>query len=44
MEVVNDLCYGLGGGIFSIDIDKVIVLVKDEFDIGMVNINGYFLV
>lgn len=44
MEVVNDFCYGLGGGIFSSDIDNVIDLVKNEFDIGMVNINGYLLV
>merc|ERR1711974_596070 len=36
MEVSNDSRYGLGGGIFSTDIDKAIALAKDEFDTGMV--------
>ncbi|WP_334049383.1 NAD-dependent succinate-semialdehyde dehydrogenase [Alteromonas gracilis] len=43
MEVANDSRYGLGGGIFSTDTDKAIALAKDEFDTGMVNINGYSL-
>ncbi|NKX18959.1 NAD-dependent succinate-semialdehyde dehydrogenase, partial [Alteromonadaceae bacterium A_SAG5] len=43
MEVANDSRYGLGGGIFSADTDKAISLAKDEFDTGMVNINGYSL-
>lgn len=43
MEVANDSRYGLGGGIFSNDTDKAISLAKDEFDTGMVNINGYSL-
>ena len=43
MEVANDSRYGLGGGIFSTDTDKAVELAKDEFDTGMVNINGYSL-
>ena len=43
MEVANDSRYGLGGGIFSTDTDKAVKLAKDEFDTGMVNINGYSL-
>lgn len=43
MEIANDSRYGLGGGIFSTDTDKAIELAKNEFDTGMVNINGYSL-
>lgn len=43
MRVANDSRYGLGGGIFSQDTDKAVKLAKDEFDTGMVNINGYNL-
>ena len=43
MEVANDSRYGLGGGIFSSDTDNAIDLAKNEFDTGMVNINGYSL-
>ncbi|WP_414829025.1 NAD-dependent succinate-semialdehyde dehydrogenase [Alteromonas sp. H39] len=43
MRVANDSRYGLGGGIFSQDTDKALKLAKDEFDTGMVNINGYNL-
>jgi succinate-semialdehyde dehydrogenase/glutarate-semialdehyde dehydrogenase len=43
MEVANDSRYGLGGGIFSTDTQSAIDLAKDEFDTGMVNINGYSL-
>jgi len=43
MRVANDSRYGLGGGIFSQDTDKALRLAKDEFDTGMVNINGYNL-
>ena len=43
MEIANDSRYGLGGGIFSSDTDNAIALAKNEFDTGMVNINGYSL-
>lgn len=43
MRVANDSRYGLGGGIFSADTEAAIKLAKDEFDTGMVNINGYNL-
>jgi len=43
MEIANDSRYGLGGGIFSTDTDNAIALAKNEFDTGMVNINGYSL-
>ncbi|WJG09949.1 NAD-dependent succinate-semialdehyde dehydrogenase [Aliiglaciecola sp. LCG003] len=43
MQVANDSRYGLGGGIFSKDVDKAIELAKFHFDTGMVNINGYGL-
>ena len=43
MQVANDSRYGLGGGIFSKNIDKAIELASKHFDTGMVNINGYKL-
>ena len=43
MRVANDSIYGLGGGIFSADEDEALRLARDEFDTGMVNINGYNL-
>lgn len=43
MFVANDSRYGLGGGIFSKNVDKAIELAKNHFDTGMVNINGYGL-
>jgi succinate-semialdehyde dehydrogenase/glutarate-semialdehyde dehydrogenase len=43
MRVANDSIYGLGGGIFSANEDKAMRLARDEFDTGMVNINGYNL-
>ncbi|MCU7553512.1 NAD-dependent succinate-semialdehyde dehydrogenase [Alteromonas sp. ASW11-19] len=43
MRVANDSRYGLGGGIFSADTEAAVKLAKDEFDTGMVNINGYNL-
>ncbi|QJR80824.1 NAD-dependent succinate-semialdehyde dehydrogenase [Alteromonas pelagimontana] len=43
MQVANDSRYGLGGGIFSANKDKAIKLAREEFDTGMVNINGYTL-
>lgn len=43
MRIANDSRYGLGGGIFSRDVDRAIALARDEFDTGMVNVNGYNL-
>jgi len=43
IRVANDSPYGLGGGIFSGDEERAIRLARDEFDTGMVNINGYNL-
>ncbi len=43
MKIANSSRYGLGGGIFTRDRDEAIRLARDEFDTGMVNINGYAL-
>ena len=43
MRVANGSRYGLGGGIFSRDTDRAIALATEEFDTGMVNVNGYNL-
>lgn len=43
INVANDSRYGLGGGIFSKNVDKAIELAKFHFDTGMVNINSYGL-
>ncbi|MBU2978326.1 NAD-dependent succinate-semialdehyde dehydrogenase [Alteromonas sp. C1M14] len=43
MKIANDSRYGLGGGIFTTDKEKAIRLAREEFDTGMVNINGYSL-
>lgn len=43
MEIANDSRYGLGGGIFSDNVDNAVALARNEFDTGMVNINGYSL-
>ena len=44
LRIANDSRYGLGGAIFSKDEDKAIRLANEEFDTGMVYINGYNLV
>jgi succinate-semialdehyde dehydrogenase/glutarate-semialdehyde dehydrogenase len=43
MRVANDSRYGLGGGIFSADVDRAIELARKHFNTGMININGYGL-
>ncbi len=43
-RIANDSRYGLGGAIFSKDEEKAIKLAKENFDTGMVYINGYDLV
>lgn len=41
MRIANDSRYGLGGGIFSKDADRAKRLAAEQFDTGMVSINGY---
>lgn len=43
LRIANDSRYGLGGAIFSKDEDKAIRLASEQFDTGMVYINGYGL-
>ncbi|MEJ6552313.1 MULTISPECIES: NAD-dependent succinate-semialdehyde dehydrogenase [Psychrobacter] len=43
MRIANDSRYGLGGAIFSKDEEKAIRLASEQFDTGMVYINGYGL-
>ncbi len=43
MRIANDSRYGLGGGIFSKDVDRAIELASKYFDTGMVFINGFGL-
>ncbi|WP_375289496.1 NAD-dependent succinate-semialdehyde dehydrogenase [Qipengyuania sp.] len=41
MRIANDSRYGLGGGIFSKDVEKAKRLAADLFDTGMIFINCY---
>ncbi len=41
MRIANDSRYGLGGGIFSKDVDRALKMAREEFDTGMVRINNY---
>ncbi|WP_375261619.1 NAD-dependent succinate-semialdehyde dehydrogenase [Palleronia sp.] len=41
MRIANDSRYGLGGGIFSKDEAKARKLASDQFDTGMISINGF---
>lgn len=43
MRIANDSKFGLGGGIFSEDVDKAMNLAKNYFDTGMIHINSYGL-
>lgn len=43
IKVANDSRYGLGGGIFSQNVEKAVELATKHFETGMVNINGYGL-
>lgn len=43
MRIANDSRFGLGGGIFSKDIDKAVRMATEQFDTGMVFINGFGL-
>lgn len=41
MRIANDSRYGLGGGIFSKDVERAIKMASTYFDTGMVNINTF---
>lgn len=43
MRIANDSRFGLGGGIFSEDVDKAVELASKYFDTGMVFINSFGL-
>lgn len=43
MRIANDSRYGLGGGIFSKDVESAIEMAERHFDTGMVFINTYGL-
>ncbi|MEX3314693.1 NAD-dependent succinate-semialdehyde dehydrogenase [Sulfitobacter sp. PS-8MA] len=43
MRIANDSRYGLGGGIFCTDEDHALQLAREEFDTGMIRINGFGL-
>ncbi|MEX1233691.1 MAG: NAD-dependent succinate-semialdehyde dehydrogenase [Roseovarius sp.] len=41
MRIANDSRYGLGGGILSQDTEAAVKLAAEEFDTGMIFINGF---
>ena len=41
IKISNSSKFGLGGGIFSHDVDKAYEIASKRLDTGMVNINGY---
>lgn len=41
MRLANESRYGLGGGIFSRDVDRAVRLARDHFDTGMIRINSF---
>lgn len=41
MRLANESRYGLGGGIFSKDVDRALELARDHFDTGMIRINSF---
>lgn len=43
MRIANDSRFGLGGGIFSANVEKATELAANHFDTGMVFINGFGL-
>ncbi|GAA3510819.1 NAD-dependent succinate-semialdehyde dehydrogenase [Aquimarina addita] len=43
MRIANDSRFGLGGGIFSTDIERATKLAENHFDTGMVFINSFGL-
>lgn len=43
IRIANDSRFGLGGGVFSKDVDRAVRIARDLFDTGMVFVNGYEL-
>ncbi len=43
MRIANDSKFGLGGGIFSKDEDKAFKMASEQFDTGMIFVNGFGL-
>ena len=43
MRIANDSRFGLGGGILSKNVERAVKLAEEEFDTGMVFINGFGL-
>jgi succinate-semialdehyde dehydrogenase/glutarate-semialdehyde dehydrogenase len=43
MRLANDSRFGLGGGIISRDVERAVRLAEEEFDTGMVFVNGFGL-
>ena len=43
MRIANDSRFGLGGGIFSEDVDRAVELASKHFDTGMVFVNSFGL-
>lgn len=43
MRIANDSRFGLGGGIFTENVDKAVELAEKHFDTGMVFVNGFGL-
>lgn len=43
MRIANDSRYGLGGGIFSKNVERAVKMAATYFDTGMVNINTFAL-
>lgn len=41
MRIANDSRYGLGGAIFSRDVERARDMARDQFDTGMVRINSF---
>ena len=41
VRLANDSNFGLGGGVFSTDIDKATAIARDKMDTGTVAVNGF---
>ena len=43
IRIANDHKYGLGGGIYTSDVERGIAIARTKIDTGMMNVNGYNL-